>query len=354
MIGNIIKGRNFQSIVHYAATKDKARFIGGNMAGKTPKTLITEFEIRQQNLRRNLGRAVFHVSLSLTEDEHLSDKKWSLLAQDYLYGMNFAQSQYVVYLHLDTQHEHIHIVANRVRLDGSTVSDSFDYSRSEDLIRSLEQEYGLTPTGSSKDILRRSQPSGELRQLERTGEESVRQKLQNLIDQTSSNNPNQTMLFFIARLKEIEIDAKVSLTKGGIVKGISYEFYGMAFSGTQLGKAYTWTGLQKYQGIEYDSSMFKTTMEVWENTMIKPTKHALSEKVFLKARKLFNQLHLMDVLKKKEECQYEYVGKKEPFFTLLKNQDFQFMTVKVEKNFFEYCSEKTLFMRKKILLKSTS
>ena len=308
MIGNIIKGRSFQGVVNYAANKDKARFLGGNIAGKTPKTIITEFEIVQQNLRRNLGRAVFHVSLSLTEDEHLSDEQWNRLAKDYLDGMNFSQSQYVVYLHLDTPHEHIHIIANRVRLNGSTVSDSFDYTRSEDLIHNLEKEYRLVLTVSSKDIIRKSKPNGELRKLLATGEESVREKLQDLIDQTTSNA--LTMPEFINRLKEVGVDARVSLTRGGIVRGISYEFSGLAFSGTQLGKGYTFPGLQKYKGIEYDSSMFKVPMEASDNTVMETTKHALSEKVFLKARKLFNQLHLMDILKKNAESQYEYLGKR--------------------------------------------
>ena len=158
----------------------------------------------------------------------------------------------VLYIHQDTHNEHIHIIANRVRFDGSTVSDKFDYSKSEAIIHNLEQKYGLVPTVSSKDVLRKSQANGELRQLERTGEESIRQKLQDLIDQTASLN--QSYPEFIARLNEVGVKAKVTLTKDSKVKGISYEFSGMAFSGTQLGKAYTFPGLQRHKGIEYDSS----------------------------------------------------------------------------------------------------
>jgi hypothetical protein len=222
--------------------------------------------------------------------------------------MSFSNNQYAIYLHQDTPHEHIHIIANRVGLDGSVVSDSFDYSRSEKIIRHLEKEYGLVPTVSSKDVLRKSQANGELRQLERTGEESVRQKLQDLIDQTASFN--QTMPEFIARLKEIGVNTKISLTKGGAIKGISYEFSGMAFSGTQLGKTYTFPGLQKHKGIKYDSSMFNPTTEALDTTMLKTNQRILSEKVFLKAKKLFNHLDKIKALEKNQQGQYEFTGKK--------------------------------------------
>ncbi len=344
MIGNIIKGSSFEKVVHYVATKDRARFISGNMVKESPLMLAKEFNVIW-DLNTSVEKAVFHISLSLTKEEHLSDEKWKKLARDYLDGMDFGKNQYVVYQHQDTPHEHIHIIANRVRYDGSTVSTWLDYSRNDDLVHALEKEYGLITTVSSKDILRKSQSNGELRQLLTTGEESIRQNLQDLIDQTTSEFPNQTMPDFIARLKEKGVETRISLTKGEAVKGISYEFSGMAFSGTQLGKAYTFPGLQKHKGIEYNPSMFtiitetseklqkdlevksdsstlKTTTETSENKMIQTNQHIDSEKVFLKAKKLFNQLHKMKALKENQHGQYEFTGKRRKMVYFVKEKRF--------------------------------
>ncbi|WP_366519929.1 relaxase/mobilization nuclease domain-containing protein [Halodesulfovibrio sp.] len=38
--------------------------------------------------------------------------------------MGFSNSQYVVVRHNDTEHDHIHIIANRVSMDGAVVSES--------------------------------------------------------------------------------------------------------------------------------------------------------------------------------------------------------------------------------------
>ena len=48
------------------------------------------------------------------------------------------------------------------------------------------------------------------------------------------------------------VEVQVTLTGIGFSKGISYNLDGVALSGTQLGKAYTFSGLQKHRGVSYD------------------------------------------------------------------------------------------------------
>jgi hypothetical protein len=247
MIGKQIKGSSFLGVLNYLA-KENSRLIGGNMAASTPRTLASEFNVARE-LNPRLKKAVYHASLSLPLTEHLDDEKWCSLSQDYLEGMGFDGSQYVVYRHTDTEHDHVHIVANRIRItDGSTVNDSWDYPRSEEQIRSLEEKYHLTPTPSSKSKLRRGQTTAEIRKLERTKEESIRLKLQSKLDKAIKPVP---MPELINHLKDNGIDARVSYTRTGKVKGISYQLEGIAFSGTHLGKSYTFPGLQKYRGVTY-------------------------------------------------------------------------------------------------------
>ena len=53
------------------------------------------------------------------------------------------------------------------------------------------------------------------------------------------------------RLQQAGISVKTGFTRNGKSKGISYEKDGQAFSGTQLGAAYTFPGLQKHRGVDY-------------------------------------------------------------------------------------------------------
>ncbi len=252
MIGKQVKGKSFRGVLNYLHDREHSRIIGGNMAGDPPRVMSAEFAVARQ-LNPQLQKAVYHSSLSLPKEEHLDDETWNAIASDYLEGMEFVGSQYVVYRHSDRDHDHIHIIASRIRItDGTTVSDSWDYVRSEQLIRELEQEYELTPTVSSNEKYQRGKTSGEMKLIERTGTESVREKLQQIIDQETEKAVAMPEL--INRLKDRGIDAKITVTRTGKIKGISYQLDGVATSGTHLGKAYTFGGLQKYKRVSYDDS----------------------------------------------------------------------------------------------------
>lgn len=146
MIAKQIKGKDFYGVLAYNEKK-----VGQGMGyvldtnityGKTVD-MTQEFNIVRQ-LRPRLGKAVYHVSLSLPYEDTLSDKQFTSLGMDYLKGMGFDDNQYIIYGHRDQEHEHIHIIANRVKFSGELVRDSKDYERSERLVRKLELNYSLS------------------------------------------------------------------------------------------------------------------------------------------------------------------------------------------------------------------
>jgi hypothetical protein len=189
----------------------------------------------------------------------------------YLQAMGFNMNQYAVVRHTDRDHDHAHIVASRVRLDGTTVSDSWDYHRSEAAIRQLEQEYGLRSLHSSQTKDSCSPKTGEQRLLARTGEESIRVQLQRSLDQVTQTP--LTMPQLVKQLQQKGISVRISYCSTGEAKGISYELNGVAFSGTHLGKAYTFTDLQKYRRLEYikerDGCCMQKLVEYPSKAMIK-------------------------------------------------------------------------------------
>jgi hypothetical protein len=148
VIQNIEKGRGFRGVLNYALGKDGAEIIGGTMYGDTPRALAAEFRSFRE-LRPDVGRAVFHASLSAPHGEHLSDGRWAALAERYAEEMGFARSPYVVIRHRDAEHEHVHIIASRVDVGGRVVSQEWDYYRGQVVLRDIERDHGLTPVAPS-------------------------------------------------------------------------------------------------------------------------------------------------------------------------------------------------------------
>ncbi|MEG3437474.1 relaxase/mobilization nuclease domain-containing protein, partial [Pannus brasiliensis CCIBt3594] len=130
MIAKQIQGTDFHKVLDYVHNKSGARLIGSNMTGQDPDTLAEEFRV-SSHLRERLTKRVYHVSLSASPTEKLTDRAWVEIARAYLKGMEFDRNQHVIYRHIDREHEHIHIVASRIRItDGSIVADSWNYRRS--------------------------------------------------------------------------------------------------------------------------------------------------------------------------------------------------------------------------------
>jgi Relaxase/Mobilisation nuclease domain len=261
MIAKQIKGRGFRGLLEYVENKEEAERIGGNMSGRNPRELAAEFKFSRQ-LNPNVERAVYHVSLSLAPGEYLSDEQWKEISSRYLREMNFHNNQYVVYHHGDKDNDHIHIVASRISLDdGRCVHDGWDYKRSEVIVRQLERDYNLESVRGSHEKLERTVTTGQHRRIEREKAEydlglrdkppelPVKVQLQGIIDRNTVDCPTMPML--IERLQGEGVEVRHGFTRNGKSKGISYSFLGQAFSGSHLGAAYTFPGLQKHKGVSY-------------------------------------------------------------------------------------------------------
>jgi hypothetical protein len=258
VIGKQVKGTSFQKVLNYLHNKTQAERIGGNMAGQSPATLTAEFQ-QSSRLNPDVTKTVYHASLSVAREEEQTDARWRAIAHDYVKGMGFGNCQYVVYRHHDQEHDHIHIVASRIQMtDGKTVNDSWDYLRSERLLRELEATYHLQAVRPSREKGERSQTTGEARLLERTGDPSVRLKLQAILNEAIA--PNLPMPQFIEAIQQQGISVKLS-RRSNRVSGISYELEGVAFSGTHLGRDFTFPGLQKQRHLSYESARDDETLK---------------------------------------------------------------------------------------------
>ena len=257
MIAKAIKGKGFGGAVAYDLEKEDRRLLATNMDGETPRELAREFgEIRK--LRPTLGRAVLHVSLSAAPGEHLTDAQWVEVGQRYLRGMGLHQNQYLITRHVDTEHEHIHLLVNRIRFDGKVVSDSNDYRRQEALMREIERDYALQPVQASREVARHAPTKGEIEEVLRTGVPSTRQRLQQLCDGAVAISRDYSE--YAAHLEAAGVTlVPVVQMAGTRLTGLSYRLDRVMMKGSDLGKGYSPAGLAK-RGIDYEKDRDSETV----------------------------------------------------------------------------------------------
>lgn len=242
MIGKLIQGTDFQGCLSYVLDKLGADRLGGNAIGSTVTELTSEFD-RLRQRRPTLNQAVYHLSLSLAPGEFLSDSAWDDLVQQYLGRMNITRNPYVLVRHTDTDCDHVHIVASRIRYDGSVIDDSWDYTRSQAILRDLEAEYNLNPVAPSQSTDRRAATRRQLEKEKQTGQPTAKATLQRLINEAI---PLATTLADLRdRLEEKAVSTRFTYSKNGILKGISFAYEGIALAGHHLGQAYSLPALRR-------------------------------------------------------------------------------------------------------------
>lgn len=106
------------------------------------------------------GGHVWHCSLSLRSEEgQLTDETWQQIATDFVTAMGFddhegtkAPCRWVAVRHglSKNGNDHIHIVVNLVREDGTKASIHHDFRRAQTVSRELEERYGLERLESAR------------------------------------------------------------------------------------------------------------------------------------------------------------------------------------------------------------
>ncbi len=151
MIGKVKVNQSFGAMCQYVLqekTPDKGAEVLAAHGVRTDSAahMAADFDAVRA-MRPGLGKAVLHVALAfpVEEKEQVTNEVMGRIAQDYLKGLHIdpENTQWAVVRHQDKTHPHLHLVVNRVDLDGQTVSDQFIRSRSVDVCKGIEQAYGL-------------------------------------------------------------------------------------------------------------------------------------------------------------------------------------------------------------------
>lgn len=252
MKAKVERGGGFRGALNYDLGKEggnACEIIGGNMSGTDPQTLAAEFALSRE-ARPGVARPVWHTSLTLPKGEHLDSDKWSEIVADFMEGMGLADHQHVVIRHHDTDLDHIHIVASRISLDGGLWHGRFDAKRAIALTQELEEKHDLTRTkGLDAPSPKKAPTRQEVELSIRTEEAPPRMVLQEIVDAALSEPGS--VFDFMDRIEAAGASARPNVATTGRMNGFSFELNGVPFKGSDLGKSYTWKGLQE-RGLTYE------------------------------------------------------------------------------------------------------
>lgn len=267
----VSRGSGFGGAVRYVFANFNASFLCSSnvLAARDERRAISKMGMLAHRLRPDIKKPVWHQALRLPRGEEISHDRFREIAHDYMVrmGWNTNMNQYVAIVSDDPKGQHIHIVANRVGIDGSVFHGQNENLISTRVCQELERAYGLTLTKGPEYILdERGVPravyspprekkirKGEHRLAERlaaTGKTKPlpRKAIQRALRSALSAGQTDGLGAFLAAAESGGIRVLANVGSTGRVNGLSFEADGIAFKASDIGDDFRWAALKEVVG----------------------------------------------------------------------------------------------------------
>lgn len=312
MIGKIKVNHSFAETTGYVLNKEKARLLGGTLAGTDSAIISREF-LLSRDINPGIKRPVYHLMQSYSYDDrdtqNLTDDKLLELATKHFAGIvltakepellkkeglltyrrrvdefietELSEYQFFVARHEDVEHTHTHLVASRINVrDGRCVPTYLERHRNQLICRELEKDFDLERVPNSWEVDTRKPNRGWSKGTKAGDKVEVQTRLQNAIDQVTQGATEMTFEEFTERLLAKGVEVRRTQHEQQI--GLSYKMNGTAMKASKLGKRYTYPGLQSQsvddairrhaiQQINYTNRIAPQVIALWNReTMNRP------------------------------------------------------------------------------------
>ncbi len=229
----IIKSpHSLQRVLNYneqKCQKDHAECIsaGNYLLQPVQLNFYDKLERMQELISRN-ERArksnTLHISLNFDPSEKLSQDKLAKIAQVYMEKIGFGNQPYLVYVHFDAGHPHIHIVTTNIQADGKRI-DTYNIGRnqSEKARKEIEKEFDLVKAQQKKpDQLYDLKPANV--QKIQYGKAETRRSISNVVDHVINHFKYTSLVELNAVLKQYNVVAD-----RGAENGVIYKYGGLRY-----------------------------------------------------------------------------------------------------------------------------
>ena len=241
MMGDLKKRASFARLVNYVNNPKKARLIDSKDVRLDSNATIAASMQGQADDKpgRRLKNPVYHISLDFAHEDtpKLTDGLMAEIAREYMRRMGIVNTQYIVSRHTDTEHQHLHIVANRVDNDGNTISDRNDAVRNVAVCKALTREYGLHFSKGKVNVKR-----DRLR-----GKDKVKYQIHDAVKAALPRCGSWSELCDRLARQGIGTSFKFDRRNGKII-GVSFTKDGVSFSGSRIDRGMGFYKLDKLLG----------------------------------------------------------------------------------------------------------
>lgn len=212
---------------------------------------------------RRTEKPVLHISLNPDPKDNLSDEQLSEIAQTYMDKMGYGDQPFIVYKHEDIDRHHIHIVSLRVDENGKKIDHNFEYKKSMEICRALEQQYGLVPADQKQ-----RQESAPLKAVDYE-KGDVKRQVANVIRPVVQGYHFQSLKEYKALLSfyNVHVEEVRGEVKGKPYRGLVYS--ALNSKGEKVGNPFNASSFGKSVGIDALETRIEKSIEIIKHRGLK-------------------------------------------------------------------------------------
>ena len=231
--------------INYALRDGKLGFfLASNlMESLKPDEILKEFEMMQRYNERCKNKFLrFEIGIAPQDEKKLTRQDLQIICKQFSQSIGLQDNQWFACTHKDTDNLHIHLIANRINMDGEVFQTDFISNRAAKAAEELSRKLGLT---IANEVYRMKQHQKEKTTAKRL---DAKQQLQDIAYKEYRNSNNRSAKGFIDALKRKGVTVEPVRNQQNKIYGIRFHYNGETFKASEIGKEFGLRSLFRYYG----------------------------------------------------------------------------------------------------------
>ncbi|KAF5064520.1 Relaxase/Mobilization nuclease domain protein [anaerobic digester metagenome] len=226
--------------INYALRAGKLdKIVGRNMIeSDSPADILREFEmVNQHNYRCKNKYMRYEIGISPQDIDKLKPEDMIKIARTFANKMGLDNHQWIACSHKDTGKPHIHLIANRIGVDGKVFDTTFMSNRSAKITEEISREMELT---IAKNVHKQKEHQEVYTDPAR---QQTKEKLQQIAYYELFRNIS--LEGFLQGLEKEGVGVEPAKNKQGKTYGIRFTYEGQIFKASEIGREFGFHSLAK-------------------------------------------------------------------------------------------------------------
>lgn len=233
----------------FRETKLKNKLLIQNLCGDTAERIYKEMSlVNQFNSRCRNKFLRMEIGIAPKDEAGMDWKKLREIACEFIQAMKLQEHQVVAVTHKDTDNLHIHIIANRMSMNGMVYNTTFVSNKAARVAEELSRKHGLIIANEIRATKRYQKPRANERR------EASKKKLcsmaYGLLGKYTNGGVNGYASFRYD-LRRQGVTVEQMMNKKGSVYGLKFHFEEQTFKASEIGREFGYNSLLKQFGLSY-------------------------------------------------------------------------------------------------------